>query len=353
VVKDIFRIYGLDVNFLAKPMEGIAGNGEHTHIGAAAKLKSGKVVNLFSAANPEEEFLSPIGFGAIMGLLKNYEVVNPFVAATIDALNRLKPGFEAPVCIVTSLGHSASSTTRNRTVLAGLVRDKDNPLATRFELRAPCPKCNTYLVIAASYLTMLDGIEAVVSKEKTSKQLEKIISKKAGEEAFYLEKDREYRSERDVFEEYTQDERDAIFSKPPATVWENASAFGKYPEKFAVLLKGGIFTEKLLDSYYTAIVAQWATELQNRVQVAALDRVRGCYQIHDEGDAYDCAKWSEIEKLRNYIAKDRGDSKSVLLRIKESLEAEDYDTASSLQVGLQKSMEKLWDDYVVYSKNII
>ncbi|MDR0853222.1 MAG: glutamine synthetase [Clostridiales Family XIII bacterium] len=353
VVKDVFRTYGLDVNFLAKPIEGIAGNGEHTHIGAAAKVTGGKLVNLFSSVKPDEEFLSPIGFGAIMGLLKNYEVVNPFVASTIDALNRLKPGFEAPVCIVTSLGHDPASTTRNRTVLAGLVREKDNPLATRFELRAPCPKSNSYLILAAAYLTMLDGIEAVASAEKTPKELEQIISKKAGDEVFYLERDREYRSEKDVFEEYTQEERDAIFSKPPETVWENAGAFGKYPDKFAVLLKGGIFTEKLLESYYTAIVAQWATELQNRVQVDALIRVRGCYPMHEDSDAYDCAKWTEIEKLRNYIAKDRGDSKSVLLRIKESLEAEDYDTASSLQVGLAKCMEKLWDDYVVYSKNII
>ena len=39
VVRDIFRTYGLEVTFMAKPVEGVAGNGEHTHMGVAAKLK--------------------------------------------------------------------------------------------------------------------------------------------------------------------------------------------------------------------------------------------------------------------------------------------------------------------------
>ena len=117
VVRDIFRLYGLDVTFMAKPMVGIAGSGEHTHMGVAAKLKNGKTVNLFSPKDIENQFLSPVGFGALMGLLKNYDVVNPFVSSTNDALNRLKPGFEAPVCTVTSLGHTARIPSRNRTVL--------------------------------------------------------------------------------------------------------------------------------------------------------------------------------------------------------------------------------------------
>ena len=40
-------------------------------------------------------------------------------------------GIEAPVCTV-ALGRSPLLPSRNRTVLLGLIRDKDNPLATRF-----------------------------------------------------------------------------------------------------------------------------------------------------------------------------------------------------------------------------
>mgnify|MGYP003298518487 CR=1 FL=1 len=107
VVKDVFTQYGLDVTFVAKPMPGVAGSGEHTHMGLAAKLKNGKVVNLFAPADIEKDFLSPVGFGALLGMLKNYEVIYPFVSATNEAFERMKPGFEAPISIVTSLGHGA------------------------------------------------------------------------------------------------------------------------------------------------------------------------------------------------------------------------------------------------------
>ena len=40
------------------------------------------------------------------------------------------------------------------------------------------------------------------------------LSKKPGEEGFYLEKDRQYRSENDVFEDYTDEERSKFFGSP-------------------------------------------------------------------------------------------------------------------------------------------
>lgn len=41
-----------------------------------------------------------------MGVLRNYEVLNPIVTPSNDAFNRLVLDFEAPVCVVISLGHS-------------------------------------------------------------------------------------------------------------------------------------------------------------------------------------------------------------------------------------------------------
>ena len=137
--------------------------------------------------------MSAVGYGAIMGLLKNYEVINPFVSATNDSLNRLKPGFEAPVCIVTSLGHTPKIPSRNRTILAGLIRDLNSPMATRFELRACNPYTNTYLVLAAVYSAVLDGIKAAINH--STDELLRELSKEAGQDGFYLEKDRAYRSE--------------------------------------------------------------------------------------------------------------------------------------------------------------
>ena len=80
IVREVFRENGLDVTFQAKPIIGVAGSGEHTHFGLMAKMKNGKMVNLFSPEDMKKAFLSPLGIGAIMGLLKNYEVINPFIS---------------------------------------------------------------------------------------------------------------------------------------------------------------------------------------------------------------------------------------------------------------------------------
>lgn len=237
MAKEVFRSNGLEVSFKAKPMIGLAGNGEHTHIGMAVEMEDGKVYNLFSPKDMKKDFMSAAGYGAIMGILKNYEVINPFVSATNDSLNRLKPGFEAPVCIVTSLGTNPEVPSRNRTILAGLIRDIANPYATRFELRACNPYSNTYLVLAACYSAVLDGIEAAATH--TTDELLGELSKNAGDKGFYLEKDRAYRSEKDVFEDYTEAERTRLFGAPPATVWENMQSFANYPEKKAVITAGG------------------------------------------------------------------------------------------------------------------
>ena len=108
-----------------------------------------------------------ITYGALMGLLKNYEIMNPFISSTHDSLKRLKPGYEAPVCIVTSLGNDAKIPSRNRTVLISLIKDINNKMATRFELRSPNPKTNIYLATAVSYMAMLDGIKYAIKNNKT------------------------------------------------------------------------------------------------------------------------------------------------------------------------------------------
>ena len=354
VVRDIFRLYGLDVTFMAKPMVGIAGSGEHTHMGVAARLKNGKVVNLFAPNDPRNQFLSPVGFGALMGLLKNYDVVNPFVSSTNDALNRLKPGFEAPVCTVTSLGHTAQLPSRNRTVLVGLVREVGNPLATRFELRSPNPKSNTYLVLAASYMAMLDGIKAALEAGKTPEELERSISKEFGEEDFYLDTDRVYRTEKDVFDEYTEEERDRFFGKAPQTVWENLRAFEQYPQKLEIFKRDDVMTDTTLESYREAVLSQWKMELRSRIIPDMMNTLRRCRKAHTDHDSvdYDRRNWERISKMRDRIGRNTVAETCLLTQIIEALEAGDYQAASDLQVEMQTEVEKLIKMYLSYKKNL-
>ena len=354
VIRDVFRMYGLDVTFTAKPMEGIAGSGEHTHIGVAAKLKNGKTANMFSPKDMSKDFLSPVGFGALMGILKNYEVINPFVSSSNDSLNRLKPGYEAPVSIVTSLGHEVDKPSRNRTVLTGLVRDINDPLATRFELRSPNPKSNTYLVLASSYMAMLDGIKAALENKKTSKDLESSISKNYGQRDFYLEKERVYRTEKDVFDEYTPKERDKFFGKAPRTVWENLCAFEEHEEKTKIFRRENVMDDAILGSYREAILGQWATELHNRIIPNTMNLIRSTVKCHNETDSvdYDVAYWGRINKIRNELGRDTLSEQCLLTKIVNALERKNYKIASSLQIKMQKRVEELVELYTIYKKNL-
>ena len=355
IVKEVFRKNGLEVTFHAKPIEGVAGNGEHTHVGVAAKLKNGKLVNLFTPADMKKDFLSPLGYGALMGLLKNYEVINPFISFTIDSLNRLKPGFEAPVCIVSSLGHDVETPSRNRTILVGLVRDMGSPLATRFEVRSPNPLTNTYLALAAFYQSMLDGIKAVCESGKTAKELEAEISKLPEADSFYLEKGRAYRSEEDVFEHYTPEERNRIFGVHPATVYENVSNFENYPEKLDVLLGGEVLDERLVKSFSTAVTNRWMTEILNRLLPENMDTVRRCKQVHNTQLAHDLdiTYWAQVDQLRHYLMKDTYNSKSLFTRIREAARDKDYKLLSELQLEMAAKMSQLREVYSDYKKNLI
>lgn len=355
VIRDLFTQHGLDVTFMAKPFPDVAGSGEHTHLGIAARLKNGRMTSLFAPADMKKDFMSPIGFGALMGILKNYEVINPFISSSNDSMNRLKPGYEAPVCIVTSLGKKVDMPSRNRTVLVGLIRDANNPLATRFEFRAPNPKSNTYLVLASAYIAVLDGVKVALENGKTSADLEKSLSKKYGEEDFYLDTDREYRSEEDVFTYYTEEERDRLFGRAPETVWQNLKAFDLYPEKTKIFSESKIIPETILKSYRIQMTEQWATEIYNRLVPENLDFIRSCVKLHDTKDFndVDVQNWLEIERLKRALGQNTLEQECLLTQIKRALDDKRYDEASDLQLEIKARKEELMNRYADYQKNLL
>lgn len=355
LVEEIFTQHGLQVSFAAKPIEEVAGNGEHTHVGISVRLKDGKIKNLFTPLDRAKDYLTEIGYGALMGILKNYEVINPFITSSTDGFNRLKPGFEAPVCIVSSLGRSTEEPSRNRTVLIGVVGDAQNPLATRFELRSPNPLSNTYLVLASLYQGMLDGIEAVAKSGKNTKELELEISKEPEAEGFYLEKGRAYRSEEDVFEYYTEEERNKIFGNPPRTVWENIKNLEIHKDKMEILYRGQVFTKEIVESYKDSTLEKWITELTHRIIIDDIKVIKSIKKLHQEDTAtdLDIARWIEIEEIKKKLSKNSISKKCLFSQIRDAIEDGDYDTVSRLQQEIERDMRKLKILYDKYKKNLL
>ena len=305
--------------------------------------------NPLQAADNE---LEAVGYGFIMGILNNYEATNPFVSSTTDAFNRLKPGFEAPVCIVTSLGHSPEVPSRNRSILMGLIRDTENPKATRFELRAPNPFTNTYMAVSCLYMTALDGIEYAVNSGKGPDELLAELSKTAGEDADYLSKDREYRCEKNVFEDYDQEQRDAVFGKPPATVWENVRIMRANPDKVASITRDDVISKDIVESFIASILYRWKNELIDRIIPGTEAAVKG-YKKLDNDDKLDEKRWKAIKAARIELAKDTEEEKCICTRLNEALEDGDYDTASDLQIEMAKKSQALEKEYRIYALNIL
>lgn len=353
IVKEVFRQNGMDVTFLAKPIPGVAGSGEHVHLGVAAKLKSGKMVNLFNPTS--DSYLSKIGYGSLMGILNNYEIMNPFITSSNEAFKRLKKGFEAPICIVTSLGRTVKTPTRNRTILIGLIRDENNPMATRFELRSPNPHTNTFLCLATMLMSMSDGIEYAVKNRRSEAELLEELSKKPGDEASYLSKERAYRSEVDVFEDFTDEERELYFGKVPSTVYENISAFEEYKEKTEVLKKGNVLGDKIIKSFTVAATNKWVTEIEHRI-IPDLSREIVSYKaLHDPqaSSDLDISNWMRIKDLRIELLKDSFSQKSIFTKIREAIEREDYKTVSDLQKEAYVKIDELRKLYIEYKRNLL
>ena len=356
IVRDVFRMNSLEVTFLAKPIYGVAGSGEHTHFGISVKRKDDSRVNLFEPSDPDGNFMSPLGYGALMGLLKNYGLVYPIVAPTHDSFQRLKPGYEAPVCVVTSLGQDHLTPSRNRTVLVGLVRDRKNPLSTRFELRSPNPHSNTYMVIGSVFRIMLEGIRAVLAEGKTSEELEASISKKYGEEDFYLETDREYRSERDIFTDYTVEEREKLFGKAPANVWESFLNWGDGgfdPDRVLLITGGNSEAEKTLRSYREQMILKWSMEYHDRYIPNTMDVLRSCVKLHeDDSNEYDSANWTKIAGLKSLIGHEEKGRESLLMKARKAIEAADYPELSRYENEIEEKLEELREVYARYRRNI-
>ena len=353
IVRDVFRMNNLEVSFLAKPMHGVAGSGEHTHFGLALELKNGKKINLFEPTDSKNDFMSPVGYGALMGMLRHYELLYPIVASTHDAFQRLKPGYEAPVCVCTSLGISYEEPSRNRTILVGLVRNLNEPMTTRFELRSPNPHTNTYLIIGATYMVMLDGIRCALGNNKLPKELEKSISKSYGEEDFYLESNREYRSERNIYTDYSVEEREKLFGKPPANVWQCFKYWTDNPEELQLLTAGDETAEMILRSYRVQMIEKWSIEYHDRFIINTMQLLRRSSRLSEqEGSDYDIKCWEHVAELKDIIGREEMGRESLLMQAKNAIDAGDYDRLSELELIIEDKLDELRAAYNTYRRNI-
>jgi glutamine synthetase len=158
-----------------------------------------------------------------------------------------------------------------------------------------------------------------------------------------------------VFNDYTQEERDKYFGVAPRNVWENICFFNRQNEHTKIFERGGVMSEITIDSYHEAIIAQWRTELHDRIVPNVMEELRKMKRLHEpgEGNDYDDMMWSEVNELRKEIGKSTLKNPCLLTKIKDALDSEDYDKASDLQIEMQQKMEELSTLYGKYKRNLL
>jgi glutamine synthetase len=144
------------------------------------------------------------------GILKHAGAVLAFAAPTTNSYRRLVPGYEAPINLIYSQ--------RNRSACVRIPMYSKKPAAKRIEFRAPDPSCNPYLALPAILMAGLDGIQnKIVPPEPIDK---------------------------DLYELPPEEKRS--IKHTPGSLEESLEAL-KADHEF--LLKGGVFTRDLIDTY--------------------------------------------------------------------------------------------------------
>ena len=349
LVREVFRKRGLEATFSAKPVEGVAGSGKHCHVGMGLLLKSGRKINLLAPVG-KESFLSSWGYGALMGLLKNWSDINPFVTHSLTALKRLKPGFEAPICPVASLGRDPTSPSRNRTVLIGVVRSAD-PLSLRFEVRAPNPHTNTYLAVSAFFLAMAEGIR--YSNGHHEESLHKELTKAWGEPSPYLRQDREYCTDKDIFTDFPLGDRERLFGRPPTTVWEILEplrALENSESEVPSLYRNTPMDKTILLSFKSTVLNKWFREVGEKV-VPEIRSSLAHMERSQRENSLDKERWREIEEAREEIVHSDKGHPSLLESLENAVSQRDGESVSSLSRRLEERVDRVWELYRLYRAN--
>ena len=204
IVKNVAHANGKTATFMPKPLFGDNGSGMHTH---QSIWKDG--TNLFFDAGGYA-LTSQMGLHYIGGLLQHAPALLAFCAPTTNSYRRLVPGFEAPV----NLAYSQ----RNRSAAARIPVYTKHPSAKRVEFRPPDPTCNPYLAFAAM---LMAGIDGVVNKTDPGDPVDVDMYELTPEQA-------------------------AKVKQVPGSLEEVLDALEGDHE---FLLRGGVFTQDLLDTW--------------------------------------------------------------------------------------------------------
>ncbi len=204
VIKNVARKHGKTVTFMPKPIFQDNGSGMHVH---QSLWTNG--TNLFYGKGRYAD-LSEQAIYYIGGLLAHAPALLAFCAPTTNSYRRLVPGYEAPINLMYSQ--------RNRSACVRIPVYSRSEKSKRIEFRSPDPSANPYLALSAMLMAGLDGMERKLTPPDPI--------------------------DKDLYE--LAPEEKAKVKSTPGSLEE---ALGALEKDHAFLLKGGVFTEDLIETW--------------------------------------------------------------------------------------------------------
>jgi glutamine synthetase len=204
VVKNVAAAAGKTATFMPKPVFEENGSGMHVHI---SLFKGGEnVMYDFDGYG----LLSREALNFIGGLLAHGRALMAFCAPTTNSYRRLVPGYEAPVNLMYSQ--------RNRSAACRIPVYSAAAKTKRVEFRPPDPSANPYLAFSALLMAGLDGVQNRI--------------------------DPGHPMDVDMFE--LPEQELAKIEHVPGSLDEALDAL---EDDHQFLLKGGVFTQDLIDTW--------------------------------------------------------------------------------------------------------
>ncbi len=223
LIKMAAREHKKTVTFMPKPLYNEAGSGMHIHIQLFKDEKP-----IFYDAQGWAG-LSQTALYFIGGILKHSPALLAFTNPSTNSYKRLVPGFEAPIKLIYGLA--------NRSAAIRIPKYANTPETKRFEFRPPDATCNIYLALVALLLAGLDGIQHEIDPEA------------AGYGPY----------DENVFK-LPNFQRDQIRSLPLSL----REALMELENDHQFLLKGDIFSEKLIQTWIESKMQLEYNEVRNR-----------------------------------------------------------------------------------------
>jgi glutamine synthetase len=194
---------------------------------------------------------------------------------------------------------------------------------------------------------MLEGMKA--NENRDAAELDRELHKKKGDPAQYLNPDREYVSELDIFDDYTAEERVALFGRSPRTVHEVMESLREQP----ALFQQTPLREDITNSFKLSVMKKWRVELSEKEIPTLRQELVAMRREEELENTLDAQNWSALDKLRAAIACSTTQDKSLFSKMEDATQNGDDELLSKLSLELDVAMIQARHAWRIYRRNLL